>query len=183
LGSWTIIPVEHASSKQLLERKEKEWKHRFRNNIINDPTIWKLKPTRKSKKEKKEKKDEAKKPQRVSQQKRIEDRKLMTSALRRKVSTVLHSKDENWRKWETTTLLDLLIHINVAKIPKSEAKQVFFRIKPLIWKRTQGRLNIRREYIIPVMHCPNKNFKKDLTRELRVIIEESLKELDTRSSV
>ena len=104
----------------------------------------------------------------------------MTSALRRKVSTVLHSKDENWRKWETTTLLD---HINVAKIPKSEAKQVFFRIKPLIWKRTQGRLNIRREYIIPVMHCPNKNFKKDLTRELRVIIEESLKELDTRSSV
>jgi len=72
LGSWTIIPVEHASSKDELERKERVWKHLFRNNIINDPTIWQLKPTLKKKK-----RNGGIKPQRKSQQERIEARKLL----------------------------------------------------------------------------------------------------------
>jgi hypothetical protein len=50
LGGWTMIPVTPVNGKNELERKEKQWKHLLRNNIINDPTIWMLKPTNKRKK-------------------------------------------------------------------------------------------------------------------------------------
>jgi len=172
-GNWTILPLEHAETKEELERLEEKWKYHFRNNMINDPVIWMLKPTRRSKT--KHTNPEVLTKRKISQQERIRRRRLQTAMLRRRVNFILHDKHERWRAWSISSLLDLLIHINVAKVPKQTAKQVFHRIKPVIFGKTG--VNIRREYVITVMHCPSKSFKKDMKSIIAKIIDSSLSHL------
>jgi hypothetical protein len=164
IGNWTMIPIVHADTKEELERLEEIWKYKFRNNIINDPVIWTLKPTRKNVKGKPKEK-----PKRLSQKERVEKRKQMTTELRAKVSMVLYDKEERWRTWSIRTMLDLLTHINVAKVPKKHAKSVFHRIKPLIFNLTG--INIKREYTFTLMHCNSKSFKKQIKKRICEIIE------------
>jgi hypothetical protein len=50
-SNWIIMPIEEKHDQLELDIAEREWMHKFRSTLINDPVSWYQKPIKKRKEE------------------------------------------------------------------------------------------------------------------------------------
>ncbi len=132
LNNWICMPLECASPTDdtLRLRLEKQWMHRFRSTLINDPSTWKYKHP-----------SPANTRQHTHIIRRIADAKRWRANF---FSTITQS---NWHDKTTTELMDIMINAAKYRLGKRALQVCMRRAKPTLAARG---VDIKMEYRVRV---------------------------------
>jgi hypothetical protein len=152
------MPIEEKHDQLELDIAEREWMHKFRSTLINDPVSWYQKPIKKRKEEWKS--------SRETQEARIEKRKVLTTEYRKKTHIILTS--DIWREWSPNTLIRYLTHIKIAKLKTSLTRKAMEIIQAHL--RKHHNMKIRESYDLKLLYDPSikkESIKKWITSQIK----------------
>lgn len=112
---WMIIPLEKVQKQdKRIEITEKQWIHKFRGQLINDPLIWDCKPIRAEEKSYLD--------TRESKKRRVEARKTIKVNYRKSANLVCNTN--LWKEWSNTAMVKLLCHLKIAQLETIQQRKV-----------------------------------------------------------
>lgn len=181
---WIILPLQQACCVHGLDAAERHWMHQLRNLVINDPHTWYIYPKKGTRNRRNPQApcdhhaQTSRLQQRIqmdptlrhlSQRVRCLQRGIVSQEYRRKVHVVIHSS--KWHTWSTSTLLELLINIRIAKLSTYKQRQVTHYVRSYLKKARN--VDIKSSYPCKLLTCKHLD-KSAVRRWLSNILHRSI---------